>query len=61
MKQFNMYSMTGKTEEDCKSLIKMIDAEVELFVNEQTGQVFTEGGMYAADYKDTEDGCGVAC
>lgn len=61
MKKFNMYSMTGVTEEDNKALLECIDDEIELWVNEQTEQVFSENGSYVADYKDIENGCGVAC
>lgn len=60
MKKFNMYSMTGVTEEDNKALLECIDDEIELWVNE-SGQVFSEGGSYIADYKDVGNDCGVGC
>ena len=60
MKKFDVYSMTGRTEEDCKAIRAMIEAGIEMTIDE-FGRVYNEGGQYIADGIEGEPGEGIAC
>ena len=60
VKKFDIYSMTGRTEEDCRAIREMIDADIEMTIDEY-GRVFNEGGQYIADGIEGEPGTGIAC
>ena len=52
--------MTGRTEEDCKAIRAMIEAGIEMTIDE-FGRVYNEGGQYIADGIEGEPGEGIAC
>lgn len=60
MKPLDIYSYTGITEQDNKAIMKHIEQEIDLFIDEY-GRVFNEGGQYVADAKEEESGAGIGC
>lgn len=60
MTKFNGYKMTGKTSEDCKAIMKHVEAQIELTIDE-IGRVYNEGGQYIADAVETDEGNGILC
>ena len=60
MKKLNIYKYKGVTEADNEAILKAIEKEIELTIDE-VGRVFNEGGQYIADAEETEEGDGIGC
>lgn len=59
MKKLDVYSYRGYTDEDNKAILKHVDEEIDMFIDEYD-RVWNEGGQYIADaYEvDPDDGIG---
>lgn len=59
-RNFDAFAMTGVTEEDNKAIMKNLENDIELTVDE-SGRVWNSGGQWIADCIDIEAGAGIAC
>lgn len=60
IRDFDKYTMLGMTVEDNEAIMKHIDNDIELTVDER-GRVWNSGGEWIANCIDTEIGSGLAC